>query len=322
VTSVVQVHRAGGRIEIEFRDGRTISLGAQEIVDVAEATLPFLTGGGVALEDRPHRTVRRLGTEFRVVVSPQYRFWDAFEHGEWEPDTLRIFDAFIDPTTVVLDVGAWIGPTTLYAAGRAARVIAFEPDPVAFAELCANVRANGTQQWASTVSARMVAIGAHDGTVVLGNPLQAGDSGSGTFFADSAVQWRAESLTLDTVLAAEDLGEARLFVKMDIEGGEYEIVGRAVQAVDPDRTDLFLSLHPPFLADHLRRGRRGGPFTALRNRLSFAWMHFRLIRSLPWRRLYYSDGRPFRTSWEVLRACVLGRFAHEVLATNRAAWRR
>jgi hypothetical protein len=64
-------------------------------------------------------------------------FWKSVERGEWEPYTFSVLDRFVTPETTVIDIGAWIGPVTLYAAKTAKHVFAIEPDPVAFKELSA-----------------------------------------------------------------------------------------------------------------------------------------------------------------------------------------
>jgi len=68
-------------------------------------------------------------------------FWDRFDRGLWEPQTLRKLCALTEGDLFV-DIGAWIGPTALTAAVNGARVLAFEPDPVARQELEDNVKAN------------------------------------------------------------------------------------------------------------------------------------------------------------------------------------
>jgi len=41
-----------------------------------------------------------------------------------------------------MDVGSWIGPTVLLAARHSARVVAYEPDPIALTELRSNITIN------------------------------------------------------------------------------------------------------------------------------------------------------------------------------------
>ena len=69
-------------------------------------------------------------------------FWEKFAQGIWEPVTVRVIDTLLAPGSTHIDVGAWVGPTVLLAATKAKRVLAFEPDPVAYAELEKDVALN------------------------------------------------------------------------------------------------------------------------------------------------------------------------------------
>jgi len=91
------------------------------------------------------RKVRVGAKEFTVrggatgpLVPPRSvwsEFWERFDQGLWEPRTLQKLSALRDGDLFV-DIGAWIGPTTLAAAVNGARVLAFEPDPVARDRSC------------------------------------------------------------------------------------------------------------------------------------------------------------------------------------------
>lgn len=119
----------------------------------------------------------------------------------------------------IVDVGAGIGDFTVVAA-RAfprARVVAFEPDPCAFALLVANVETNGTRN----VDARQTAVGTaaayglvHDAPFAAVTPAGAGDPGA------------VAGVRLDDALegASVDL------LKVDCEGAELDVLaslGRA-----------------------------------------------------------------------------------------------
>ena len=69
-------------------------------------------------------------------------FWCLVEHGLWEPVTFQMFRKHIQSTTLVLDIGSWIGPTSLFAANLAHTVLAFEPDHIAYNQLRSNVDLN------------------------------------------------------------------------------------------------------------------------------------------------------------------------------------
>lgn len=71
-------------------------------------------------------------------TSEEWGFWNAWADGAWEPKTHAAIDLFVDGG-IFIDIGAWVGPTTLWAAPHAGRVIAVEPDHTAAAMLSSNI---------------------------------------------------------------------------------------------------------------------------------------------------------------------------------------
>ena len=76
---------------------------------------------------------RRLPARFgsmRLYVSPEcgLRYW-RFDLGKVDPALLDLAERCVRPGDVVWDIGANVGLFTFAAAHRAARVLAFEPDP-------------------------------------------------------------------------------------------------------------------------------------------------------------------------------------------------
>src|SRR5262249_10904497 len=78
------------------------------------------------------RTMRTsiAGVEFSVAEGHAH-YWRQLAVGAWEKETFAIFAEHINKKTTVVDIGAFIGATALYAAYLGRRVYAFEPDPVA-----------------------------------------------------------------------------------------------------------------------------------------------------------------------------------------------
>ena len=73
-----------------------------------------------------------------------WSFWDEFMTLPWEPWTLDMVDRFVTDESTFVDIGAWAGPVSMWAADRHdARVIAVEPDPVANDYLNLHKYANG-----------------------------------------------------------------------------------------------------------------------------------------------------------------------------------
>src|SRR5512134_2015551 len=186
----------------------------------------------------------RLRETVLSVADDQPTFWDKVEGGRWEPETLALIDQQITPGTTFLDLGAWVGPTALYAAARGARVIALEADPVALAQLRRNLAVNPALAQRIEVLAR--AVHAADGRVTLGARRKPGDSMSSVLIAPGAATWVVDAIT-PLALAAR-IGPGRLFVKLDIEGGEYELLPSMRPLVDRADCQVLVSFHPAILA--------------------------------------------------------------------------
>src|SRR5258708_34817363 len=106
----------------------------------ARNNMPEPQTNGDQKSQGPVRRVSRRGVSFDVISDRTDRyFWGWFDSGVWEPETFEIFDSYVTPDTFFLDIGSWIGPTALYAASKARRVICLEPDPIAAAKLRCNI---------------------------------------------------------------------------------------------------------------------------------------------------------------------------------------
>jgi FkbM family methyltransferase len=185
--------------------------------------------------------VERGGEVFEVMDDPQtalWRFWqDHFSPGTWESETLAAFDKFLEPGHTMIDIGAWVGPTVLWASRRCAQVVAVEPDPTACAVLRENLRLNA-MVGVSVIEAAAVAEIPAGGEVSLRTQGAFGDSMS------TLIPGPGESVIVGTITVPEILAPAKAvgtigLVKIDIEGGEA--------ALFPPNADLLRSLNCPIV---------------------------------------------------------------------------
>lgn len=187
-------------------------------------------------------TVRRGDVSFEALEAPdrdRWDFWGLYASGVWEPHTFGVLDRFLHPDATYLDVGAWIGPTALYAARLCRHVTAMEPDPVAFAQLKANVEMNEMPN----VRLMPAALDGTTGQVV----LHAGDGGRwgssmSSLVTDGPVTAPVLGVTLDAVVQMIG-GEVPTLIKMDIEGAETRVLPQAVSLLAEWRTPCLVSLH-------------------------------------------------------------------------------
>lgn len=183
-------------------------------------------------------SLRRGDLALRVLPAPcadLWDFWGQYAAGKWEPGTFEVLDRFLTPHGCYVDLGAWIGPTVLYAAPRCSLVVAAEPDPVAFEQLVRNFELNGFE---NMVLFRGAVDTHRDGTSLYMHGLW-GDSMSSTV-VEGPLEMTVPTQTLPGLLETWGLID---LIKMDIEGAESRVLPDAVDYLAGRRIPLLVSLH-------------------------------------------------------------------------------
>jgi methyltransferase, FkbM family len=263
-----------------------------------------------------HDVIALDGISYRVALGQNKTFWDLVKGGGWETRTFRFFRENITPETLVLDVGAWIGPTAFYAAQFGERCIAFEPDPVAFAELQDNVRANEQADWVSRITIANAAITVDGGPLSLGSRSGGGDSMSSALFADEDTRWVVPSKRLQDVLQESAKPGQPVFIKIDIEGGEYTLIPAIEDILAREGVTIHLSLHPRFLRRSLRKKYANllWPLRFIAARCEFVNLHAKLLSALPKNKRLDIEGRNSTRNLLPV-AALMGRFPKEIRIT-------
>lgn len=139
----------------------------------------------------------------------------------------------------VVEVGANIGthtvPLARALAAQQRRLLAYEPQPVMFQTLCANLAVNGV----GNVLAQPAACGAEPGTLYFDPPdYRAGGNFGGVAMQRAAGAGRTavRCLRLDDELAGERIG----LLKIDVEGFELEVLRGAAATIARCRPLLYL----------------------------------------------------------------------------------
>jgi FkbM family methyltransferase len=172
-------------------------------------------------------------------------FWNHIDN--WEIDTFRVFDRYLNNQFSYLDIGAWIGPTVLYAAYKAKHVYGLEPDPVAFQELITNIRLNPAVY--SRITCIPAALTAKSGSTKLFMRTEFGDSSSSTLPTLSEHFIEANTISIDELITDYRIDDIN-FLKIDIEGGEYALIPAIHKFLKRYRPTLNLSMHPQFLQEN------------------------------------------------------------------------
>jgi FkbM family methyltransferase len=194
--------------------------------------------------DQPRR-VRIAGHAFSVV-DDKPTFWARAQAGAWEREALEAIAALCRPGVVFLDIGAWVGPTALFAAACGASVTAIEADPRALELLRDNVAANPGLMDRIAVLAGAAAPMA--GTVRIAAPRKPGDSMTSVLVAGTPHVFDVQALTPADIVGSLPEDRTGLVVKIDIEGGEYALLPALAAMLPEDTEALLVAFHPRLLA--------------------------------------------------------------------------
>ena len=166
------------------------------------------------------------------------------------------------PTDVVVDIGANVGLFALWAAPQVSRVISVEPAPAAYDCLRVNVEANGL----TNVTTVRAAAGRDGGTLdmvtspgweVLCHAEGMQQSALMRFFerallkhydVSGAVKFEVPQISLGRLFAEHQIDRVD-YLKIDCEGGEYEIL-RHLDAADWARIDKVAMEFHELAEDH------------------------------------------------------------------------
>lgn len=160
-------------------------------------------------------------------VEPGWDFWTLWATGGWEKDTHRLIGEWSTGRRYV-DIGAWVGPTVLWAAqAGATHIRCYEPDPVAHGVLKVNVAINDLD-----VEVHGEAVTPHGGPATL-ETSEFGESMTGS---GGDLRYTADGVSV------ADACDGAEFVKVDVEGAEIDLLPELAKVGCP----MLVSLHAPW----------------------------------------------------------------------------
>lgn len=175
-------------------------------------------------------------------------------NGVWEPDVAELVDSLIEPDSVFLDVGAYIGYHSLRVLARlgtSGTVVAVEPDGDAVKLLRHNVSANV----APAVAERLAVIeaAAWDGPAALvaspaaGGGLRVEPQDQQKVTTTTSGDPGFEGVRLDRALDAlpAAAGQRLSVVKVDVPGRGHRVLGGLVRRLRKDRPNVIVAVDGP-----------------------------------------------------------------------------
>lgn len=195
----------------------------------------------ITIKETKEYTVINIGDSMYHVAN--HWFWKEYAQG-WEPQTFNFYKKYCISGSHVLDIGAWIGPTALYALHSGAkRVIMVEPNPIT----CDLLEKSFNFDFQLRYKCRLLpyCVSDKNETVDFGMPdgIMKPSSASSMRGTGSTVY----SITINDLINEIDKKQTSL-IKIDIEGAEQYIIDDLYMLSDIN-APIWLSLHPPFIDD-------------------------------------------------------------------------
>ncbi|MBU0527645.1 FkbM family methyltransferase [Candidatus Micrarchaeota archaeon] len=140
----------------------------------------------------------------------------------------------------VVDIGANIGDSALYFALRGAKhVYGFEPYPYVYKTALENIRINGLEEKITMLNS---AIGGKEGTIIINPETQ---SFIGSDLKASANGAKVSIITLENTVNKLKIKDGLL--KIDCEGGEYQIILSAPNEILRNFNEIIIEYHYGYL---------------------------------------------------------------------------
>ena len=189
-----------------------------------------------------------------MLVNPQdhYIGRSLIEYGEYCQGEIDLFAQFVQTGDVIFEVGANIGPHSVWFAdriGSSGCLYAFEPQRLVFQMLCANMAIN------SLTSALCIqgGLGSKPSRVAAQelDPTEANNFGSYSLLGSSASgdDLVGDSIEIST-LDSYQVPSCKL-IKIDVEGMEHEVIAGGKRFIAKHQPVLFVENDRPALAQSL-----------------------------------------------------------------------
>lgn len=172
----------------------------------------------------------------------------------WEPETFAVFDSVKDPNGIAIDLGAWIGTTSIWLSKNFNYVLAVEPDQTSIHCLKQNLAASNCDN----VGICENPVNRTSEYVIFG-PRYTNLNDSTSYVknvSDNSNDYSIRGITFkqliyDKIFSNKKLtGKKISFIKCDIEGAEENVLEDILYFAYYNKIKVYLSFHLDFWKSH------------------------------------------------------------------------
>lgn len=193
--------------------------------------------------------VFKRDVSFVVKKDINLSFWTDAYPG-WRNLEFDLFDNLLDSNKVFIDIGAWIGPISLYALFKSKHIVCVEADKDAYNDLCENLKLNSNNINDYTVIQKAL-FNRNDIHVLFGknrfiNGSRLNDSTSHIYMNNYINDecYLVKTITIHEILRSYNINSNDVsMIRIDIEGGEEFILNDLIDINKKYEIPVYINFH-------------------------------------------------------------------------------
>ena len=191
------------------------------------------------LKDNNYLTIQKRDELFLIQMDggENDNFWKDI-YPTWENEAFDIFDEYLKKDKQFLDIGAWIGPSSLYASRLSSYVVCIEADTIIAKNLQHNINTNFLD---TNIDIETSAIYCESSKMLFG-PNSNSSTSQIKLTQTTDFDVLTNTITLDEVIEKYKLNNLSL-IKVDIGGGEEYILNDLLEYSKINNVPLYITFY-------------------------------------------------------------------------------
>jgi FkbM family methyltransferase len=180
-------------------------------------------------------------------------FWKNI-YPAWEPNTFAVFDKYLQKDKVFIDIGSWIGTTSMYGCRKSKHVYSIEADNLSIKDLSLNLSNNCINNNYTVINKAVFS--KDNATINFGKNMfmkesRMNDSTSQIHNKNLDYSIQVKTITIDSILNNHNIKPSSIsLIKVDIEGGEENILNDLYYLYKSHKVPIYISMHYEWWKDN------------------------------------------------------------------------
>jgi FkbM family methyltransferase len=179
--------------------------------------------------------------------NPNLPFWRDI-YSNWEHETFSTFDKYLQKDKVFIDIGGWIGTTAMYGSRKSKHVYSVEADNKSIADMQTNLQTNCVQNYTLIHNAIFnvdnIQIKFGKNKFLSNSKMNDSTSQIYTDGDNSDDFYFSETISLPSIIQKYQIEPDNIsLIKVDIEGGEENILNDLFHIHKTHNVPLYISFH-------------------------------------------------------------------------------